>query len=141
MQAAAYSFWAYCNAAGLVLPARCFALSYRTTIPRQRGLSGSSAIVVGALNCLIRFYGLEGHVPPSDRPGLALRAEEQLGIAAGWQDRVIQVHGGLLYMDFDPGIMQSRGRGAYVALDSGESKPTGAAPRALWNAHAHLQLY
>ena len=40
-----------------------------------------------------------------------LRAEEELGITAGLQDRVIQVYGGLVYMDFDKGSTQWFGYG------------------------------
>lgn len=57
--------------------------------------SGSSAIALAGLNCLMRYYGVEGSVPVEDRPGLVLSAEEELGITAGLQDRVIQVGCGL----------------------------------------------
>lgn len=33
-----------------------------------------------------------------EKPGVVLSAEEELGIAAGLQDRVVQVYGGLVYM-------------------------------------------
>ena len=40
-----------------MLPVRGnFTLTYETSIPRQAGLSGSSAIVCAALNCLLDFY-------------------------------------------------------------------------------------
>ena len=35
-----------------------FKMSYETNIPRQSGLSGSSAIVCAALSCLLDFYGI-----------------------------------------------------------------------------------
>ncbi len=35
-----------------------FALSYDTNIPRQAGLSGSSAIVKAALDCLLAWHGI-----------------------------------------------------------------------------------
>ena len=57
----------------------------------QCGLSGSSAIACAALNCLLRHYGVEGAVPPPQRPQLVLSAEQDLGITAGLQDRVVQV--------------------------------------------------
>ena len=93
MQAACSSFYSYCEDHGIQLPQKNFRMRYATTIPRQRGLAGSSAIVVAALNCLLEFYGAEPLVPASARPGIALRAEEALGIAAGWQDRVVQARG------------------------------------------------
>ena len=40
-----------------------------------------------------------------------LRAEEELGITAGLQDRVVQVYGGLVYMDFARESMQQLGHG------------------------------
>lgn len=89
-------FFEHCRQHGISLPpgASNFSLSYTTTIPRQRGLSGSSAIATAVLNCLLRHYGLEAAIPPADRPQLVLAAEAELGIAAGLQDRVIQVGGG-----------------------------------------------
>lgn len=85
----------------VALPAG-FELEIRTTIPREVGLAGSSAIVTAALRALGRLAGtgLEG-----DRLAhLALAVEtEQLGIAAGPQDRVVQAHGGLVSMDFATG--------------------------------------
>ena len=40
-----------------------------------------------------------------------LRAEEELGITAGLQDRVVQVYGGLVYMDFARESTQRHGHG------------------------------
>ncbi len=76
-----------------------FRLSYRTTIPRQVGLGGSSALVVATLKSLAELTGIE--VPKHILPSIALRVEtEQLGITAGLQDRVIQSYGGLVAMNF-----------------------------------------
>jgi glucuronokinase len=48
----------------------------------------------------MEFYGLE--IPLEAQPTLVLSVErDELGIAAGLQDRVIQVYEGLVYMDFD----------------------------------------
>ena len=70
-----------------------------STIPPRVGLAGSSAIVIGVLRAL---GGLLGHEPaPDDLAGLALECETaELGVAAGPQDRVIQAHGGLAFMEF-----------------------------------------
>jgi glucuronokinase len=46
-----------------------------------------------------------------ERPNLVLSAEEELGITAGLQDRVVQVYGGVVYMDFDRDHMQAHGYG------------------------------
>lgn len=95
------AFIVYCRQHNVALDdSKGFTLSYNTTIPRQRGLSGSSAIACAALNCLIELYGLEKLVPVGDRPALILSAERALGITAGLQDRIIQVYGGLVLMDF-----------------------------------------
>lgn len=76
-----------------------FRLRYRTTIPRQVGLGGSSALVVATLKALCAHTGIE--VPQPVLPSVALRVEtEQLGITAGLQDRVVQTYGGLVAMNF-----------------------------------------
>jgi hypothetical protein len=43
-----------------------------------------------------------------------LAAEAELGITAGLQDRVIQVYGGLVYMDFERGLVERHGHGRCV---------------------------
>lgn len=93
LQAMCLRLFQHCRQAGIQLPSARgnFTLAYTTTIPRQRGLSGSSAIATAALNCLLRFYDMETAVPPAERPQLVLEAEQALGITAGLQDRVIQV--------------------------------------------------
>jgi glucuronokinase len=58
---------------------------------------------------------------PLDAPSLILAVEnEDLGIAGGLQDRVIQVYEGLVYMDFDPAreqIIDGYKTYAYEPLD------------------------
>lgn len=46
-----------------------------------------------------------------ERPNLVLSAEEELGITAGLQDRVVQVYGGVVFMDFNRDHMQTWGYG------------------------------
>ena len=96
-------FVEYCNRQGHPLHGRNFSIRYRSNVarnvPRQVGLAGSSAIIVATLRCLMEFYGVE--IPQRVQPSLALAVEtEELGIAAGLQDRVVQVYEGLVYMDF-----------------------------------------
>ena len=50
-------------------------------------------------------------MPVVARPGLVLKAEEELGITAGLQDRVVQVYGGIVYMEFARDLMQRHGHG------------------------------
>lgn len=64
----------------------------------QTGLSGSSAIVCAALNCMLDFYKIRHLVRVEERPNLILDAEKELGIVAGLQDRVAQVYGGVVFM-------------------------------------------
>jgi galactokinase/mevalonate kinase-like predicted kinase len=95
-------FVEHCRSVGVHLHDRKFSVRYETTIPRQVGLAGSSAIIVATLRCLMEFYDVR--LPMEVQPTFVLLVEqEELGIAVGLQDRVIQVYEGLVYMDFDPG--------------------------------------
>ena len=92
-------FVEYCRAQRLTLHTRNFSIRYNTTIPRQVGMAGSSAIIVAVLRCLMEFYAVE--IPLEAQPSFVLSIEkEKLGITAGLQDRVVQVYEGLVYMDF-----------------------------------------
>jgi len=102
-----------------------FRLTYRTSIPRQVGLAGSSALVIAALRCLAEFTGLD--IPDHILPSVALRVEtEQLGVTAGLQDRVVQTYGGLVAMHF--GEMETDARfgvthGEYHRVDADHLPP------------------
>jgi glucuronokinase len=94
---------------------RSFTVSYESDIPRLVGLSGSSAITVAAFRALMKFYDV--HIPKEVLPSLALSVErEELGIAAGLQDRVIQVYEGMVYMDFAKELLTTRGYGTYEPI-------------------------
>ena len=112
-------FVEYCDRLGHRLHGKNFSVRYDSSIPRQVGLAGSSAIIVATLRCLMEFYGVE--IPRRVQPSLALAVETQeLGIAAGLQDRVIQVHGGVVFMDFARERMENMDGlwcGAYEPLD------------------------
>lgn len=112
-------FFNYCKDNGISLHERNFKLSYDTNIPRQTGLSGSSAIVCAALSCLLDFYEVRHLIKVEVRPNLILNAEKELGIVAGLQDRVAQVYGGFVYMDFDKKHMEEFGYGQYEQMDIG----------------------
>ena len=93
-------FVEYCDARAIKLHDRNFSVRYETNIPRQVGLAGSSAIIVATLRCLMEFYAVE--IPREVQPSFVLSIEkEELGIAAGLQDRVIQVYEGIVFMNFD----------------------------------------
>lgn len=107
LKATIKKFVEYCVRQKLDLHQRNFSVRYESTIPRQVGLAGSSAIIVAGLRCLMDFYQVD--IPREVQPSLALAVEtEELGIAAGLQDRVIQVYEGLVYMDFAPERIQDR---------------------------------
>ncbi|XP_061337394.1 glucuronokinase 1-like [Gastrolobium bilobum] len=110
-------FYTYCKDNDINVHDNNFTLSYDTNIPRQTGLSGSSGIVCAALNCLLDFYNVRHLIKVEVRPNLVLAAEKELGIVAGLQDRVAQVYGGLVYMDFSKENMDKLGHGIYVPLD------------------------
>jgi glucuronokinase len=92
----------YCRARSLPLHDRNFSIRYQTTIPRQVGMAGSSAIIVATLRCLMEYYDVA--IPSEVQPSFVLSIEkEELNIGAGLQDRVIQVYEGLVSMDFSVG--------------------------------------
>lgn len=107
-----------CCERGIPLDDRNFALQYHTNIPRQVGLGGSSAIITAAVRALMEFFKLtEEDIPLPEQPNLILSVEtDELGIAAGLQDRVVQAYGGLVYMDFDERYMARDGHGYYEKL-------------------------
>jgi glucuronokinase len=119
VKAAVKKFVEYCQQQGHALHGRNFSVRYETNIPRGVGLSGSSAIIVATLRCLMDFYQVD--IPREVQPSLALAVEkEELGIAAGLQDRVAQVYEGVTYMDFAREQMRKQNgylRGVYQPLD------------------------
>lgn len=116
LKAAIKKFVEYCEKEEIRLPNRNFSLRYTTSIPRQVGLSGSSAIIVAAFRALMQFYQVE--IPLPLLPNLVMATEtEELGITAGLQDRVIQCYEGCVYMDFDRSIMEQQGHGNYAPID------------------------
>jgi glucuronokinase len=131
-------FVEYCQDRKLDLHETNFSVRYQTNIPRQVGMAGSSALIVATLRCLMEFYRVQ--IPIEAQPMFVLRVEqEELGITAGLQDRVIQVYEGLVYMDFgkhrerlvgglpcyhyeplDPALLSN----VYVAYHDALSEPT-----------------
>jgi len=79
-----------------------------TDIPRQRGMSGSSGMVIALLKALLIVHGLSDHdaFRPHKLAEWALGIETSLGITAGLQDRVLQCYADTiegmdaLFMDF-----------------------------------------
>lgn len=92
-------FVEYCTDQGIRLHDQNFSIRYGTTIPRQVGMAGSSAIIVSTLRCLMEFYDVL--IPIEIQPSFVLSVEmNELGITAGLQDRVIQCYEDAVYMNF-----------------------------------------
>lgn len=116
LKASVKRFVDYCRQHDLKLHDANFTLRYHSDIPNQVGLAGSSAIITACLRALMTFYGVT--IPKPLLPGLILSVEkDELDIPAGLQDRVIQVYEGVVYMDFDKGLIDRQGHGYYEELD------------------------
>ena len=116
MKATINKFVTYCDKNKIQLHDRNFSIRYRSNIPRRVGLAGSSALVTATLRCLMDFYDID--IPKPIQPNLILSVEnEELGISAGLQDRVIQVYEGCVYMDFNRELLAVQGHGNYEELD------------------------
>jgi glucuronokinase len=118
LKAAIIKFFEYCTQRGYQFSHKNFTIRYRSSIPRQVGLAGSSAIITAAMRALMQFYEIE--LPLNELPNIVLSAEtDELGITAGLQDRVIQTFEGCVYMNFDQQIMRQKGYGLYERIDPG----------------------
>lgn len=116
LQALLVRFIDYCREQRIPLHDRTFTLEYESDIPQRLGLGGSSAIITAALRALCQYFGVE--IPLPVQANLVLETEtRELGMPAGLQDRVIQVYEGVVFMDFDRGLMERQGYGRYERLD------------------------
>lgn len=110
-------FFEYCAQANVQIEDKNFSISFDSSIPRQIGLGGSSAIVTATMRALMQFYDVQ--IPLEALPSLVLAAElDELGINAGLQDRVIQSYEGCMYMDFNREFMEKNERGIYERVDT-----------------------
>ena len=127
IEATIVRFKDYCDEVGIHLPDRNFTLEYRSDVPFGVGLGGSSAIVKAVLFALMRYYDLtDADIPKPEQPNLMLEAEtKELDISAGPQDRVVEVYGGLVYMDFTKEAYAANGGrfGNYHNLDPSALPP------------------
>jgi len=115
IKAAIKKFCDFCDENNIRLSSKNFTIRYKSNIPRQVGMAGSSALVIATLRALMQFY--EVQIPLEQLPTLALEAEvKELGITAGLQDRVIQCYEGCVYMDFNRQQMDTYGYGVYERL-------------------------
>lgn len=112
-------FYEYCLQHNIKLADSSFTVTYNTNIPRQVGLGGSSAIIGALTKALMEFHRIGYDVMPKPvLPHFLLSVEEdELQIRAGLQDRVIQVYGGVVYMDFSRELMAKQGHGNYKYIE------------------------
>jgi glucuronokinase len=116
IKAAIKKFCEYCDENNIKLSNKNFTIRYHSSIPRQVGLAGSSAIITATMRALMKFYKVK--IPIEILPTIVLSAEvDELGINAGLQDRVIQVYEGCVYMNFDKKIMETKKHGEYERID------------------------
>jgi glucuronokinase len=122
VKAAVKGFFDFCRSHGISHSSRNFTMRYESTIPRQVGLGGSSAIIVAAMRGLMAFYRVQ--IPLHILPTLVLNAElKELGINAGFMDRVVQVYEDCVYMHLDKKLIDEQGYGRYERLDPGRLPP------------------
>jgi glucuronokinase len=115
VKAAIKKFSGHCRRRDIPLEAKNVRMRYSSGIPRQLGLGGSSAIIAATFRALMEFYKVR--IPVEILPTLVLEAErDELGINAGFMDRVIQVYEGCVYMDLDEKVIQEKGHGNYERL-------------------------
>ncbi|CAI2168388.1 9320_t:CDS:2 [Funneliformis geosporum] len=131
LQATCKVFLEYCLKNNIILNQRGFSIHFITNIPRQVGLAGSSAIISAFWKALMFFFNISNKIIPLPiQANLILSVEnDELNISAGLQDRVIQVYGGLIYMNFDEDHMIKHGFGIYERLD------VSLLPKGLWIAY------
>ena len=73
-------------------------VEWSSRVPRSVGLAGSSAIAIAVIEAVSALA--DGSVDPRVVAALALDAEVRwMGIAAGWQDRIVQAHRGAVLVD------------------------------------------
>jgi glucuronokinase len=118
LKATVKKFYDYCKENHIDLHKKKFTIRYSSDIPHGVGLAGSSAIITACLRALMAFYGVS--IAKYIQANLILSAEvDELRIAAGLQDRVIQVYEGLVYMDFNKEVMDKQGYGNYEPFEPG----------------------
>jgi len=117
IKAAVKTFFDYCRSQNVSIEPKNFTIRHDSNIPRQVGLGGSSAIIVAVMRALMAFHGLA--ITDELLPTLVLNAElKELGINAGFMDRVIQLYEGSVYMDLERHPIETRGFGKYQRLEA-----------------------
>lgn len=116
LKATVKRFFDHCTKESIPLHDRNFTLRYSSNVPPQVGMAGSSAIITACWRALMKFYQVD--IPKHLVPSLVLSVEnDELGIPAGLQDRVIQTYEGVVFMDFNRASIEKLGYGIYEPLD------------------------
>jgi glucuronokinase len=126
LQACCKVFFTHCKSNNIAVNTRQgFSVLFETNIPRQVGLAGSSAIISAFWKTLLKFYGVtDEQIPLPLQASLVLSVEQdELGISAGLQDRVIQAYGGLVFMDFGKQHVEQYGYGKYERVNMDNLPP------------------
>ena len=110
-------FYQYCAKNEIQIEDRNFTIRYSSNIPLRLGLAGSSAIITACLKALTIYYNVK--IPEPIFANLVLSVEkDELGIAAGLQDRVAQAFEAPVFMNFDREIMKNQGYGIYERINT-----------------------
>jgi glucuronokinase len=116
IKAAIKRFSEYSAENNIRLENKNFTIRYHSSIPRQIGLAGSSAIITATMRALMKFYHVS--IPLEILPSLVLSVEkDELRINAGLQDRVIQVYEGCVFMDFNKETLVAKNHGIYERIN------------------------
>jgi glucuronokinase len=116
IKAAIKVFYEFCLNQDIRLPDKNFTIQCVSTIPRQIGLGGSSAIITAAVRALMEFYNVA--IPMETLPSIILGAElKELGINAGFMDRVVEGLEGGVFKDLGETLIKEKGHGIYEPLD------------------------
>jgi glucuronokinase len=114
-------FYEYCQKNEIKIEDRNFTIRYSSNIPLRLGLAGSSAIITACLKALTLYYNVKISEPIFANLVLSVERDE-LGIAAGLQDRVAQAYEAPVFMNFDRETMKKQGYGIYERIST-ESFP------------------
>jgi glucuronokinase len=110
-------FYQYCSKNDIKIEDRNFTIRYSSNIPLRLGLAGSSAIITACLKALTLYYNVK--IPEPVFANLVLSVEkDELGIAAGLQDRVAQAYEAPVFMNFNREIMEKQGYGIYERIST-----------------------
>ncbi len=117
LKAAVKRFYEYCIDNNFCFKEKNFTIRYKSDIPFRLGLAGSSAIITACMKALMKFFNVT--IAEPELANLVLSVEtEELKIAAGLQDRVVQAYGCPVYMDFNESLMKEQGYGRYEKLSA-----------------------